>query len=74
MLTFLQDEKLSLAKYAKETWKVMQGKFALTEIHSLLYTVEIRKDTASIYQADKNESPVILPTVQFKAMLEMFRY
>ncbi len=74
MLTFLQDEKLSLAKYAKETWKVMQGKFALTEIHSLLYTVEIRKDNVSIYQADKNESPVILPTVQFKAMLEMFRY
>lgn len=74
MLTFLQDEKLSLAKYAKETWKVMQGKFALTEIHSLLYTVEIRKDNVSIYQDDKNESPVILPTVQFKAMLEMFRY
>ena len=74
MLTFLQDEKLSLAKYAKETWKVMQGKFALTEIHSLLYTVERRKDNVSIYQADKNESPVILPTVQFKAMLEMFRY
>ena len=74
MLTFLQDEKLSLAKYAKETWKVMHGKFALTEIHSLLYTVEIRKDNVSIYQADKNESPVILPTVQFKAMLEMFRY
>lgn len=74
MLTFLHDEKLSLVKYAKETWKVMQGKFALTEIHSLLYTVEIRKDNVSIYQADRNQSPVILPTVQFKAMLEMFRY
>ena len=49
MLTFLHDEKLSLAKYAKETWKVMQGKFALTEIHSLLYTVEIREDNVSIY-------------------------
>lgn len=59
MLTFLHDEKLSLAKYAKETWKVMQGKFALTEIHSLLYTVEIRKDNVSIYKPSEEYAGLI---------------
>ena len=59
MLTFLHDEKLSLAKYAKETWKVMQGKFALTEIHSLLYTVEIRKDNVSIYKPSEEYADLL---------------
>lgn len=73
MFTFFEKEKLLLENYAIETWKVMQGKFALTKMTGLLYTVEIRKDNVSIYVVDSNESPLIMPTVKFKAMLEMFR-
>lgn len=73
MIAFLKNEKGSLGKYAWETWKVLQGKFDLTEMNSLLYKVEIRKEYVSIFTIGSHSAPITLPTIQFKALLEMFR-
>lgn len=73
MFKFLSKEKYLLDRYARETWKVMCGKFALTEMSGISYQVRIDPNEVSIREIANNKLVDIVPTVKFKAMLEMFK-
>lgn len=73
MLEFLQREKDSLDTYARQTWHVMSGKYALTKVQGLAYQVTIGPDTVLVTSIENGKDSWKIPTVKFKALLEMFR-
>lgn len=73
MITFLEEEKNLLAKYARETWLVLTGKYAMTEMNGMEYHVRIGEDRVVISPLQSHTGTFSVPTIQFKAFLEMFR-
>ena len=71
MIRFFQQEKNELGYFARQTWQVMQGRYALTKIRSLQYEVIISPEKVTII--DDNGEKASMGTVQFKAFTEMFR-
>lgn len=73
MFAFLKNEKGMLKKYARETWLVLRGKYAVTEINGLAYHVSIGQNQVVVSHLEDDMQPFVIPTVQFKAYIEMFR-
>lgn len=73
MFAFLENEKGILKRYARETWLVLCGKYAMTEMNGVDYHVCIDQNTVRISRLENDHQPLVIPTVKFKAMLEMFR-
>jgi hypothetical protein len=73
MMEFLQREKGALDHYANQTWQVMSGRYALTEMDGMAYHVRISPEQVEVTPFDDAEGKFTLPTVKFKALLEMFR-
>jgi hypothetical protein len=73
MMDFLKCEKGNLDHYARQTWQVMSGRYALTEVDGLAYHVTIGPQRVVVTPLDQKENSFALPTVKFKALLEMFR-
>ena len=71
MIGFFQQERNELGYYARQTWQVMQGRYALTKIRSLQYEVTISPERVTIVHADGHRKT--MGTVKFKAFTEMFR-
>lgn len=73
MFAFLENEKGFLRRYAHETWLVLRGKYAMTEMNGFDYHVCISQDQVVISHLENKIQPMVLPTIKFKAFLEMFR-
>lgn len=73
MITFLEEEKNLLAKYARETWFVLNGKYAMTEMNGIEYHVQIGEERVTISPLQSHTGTFTVPTIKFKAFLEMFR-
>lgn len=73
MMDFLKSEKGNLDHYARQTWQVMSGRYALTEVNGLAYHVMISPDQVEVTPLNNAEGRFTVPTVKFKALLEMFR-
>ena len=71
MIGFFQQERNELGYYARQTWQVMQGRYALTKIRSLQYEVTISPERVTIVHAYGHRET--MGTVKFKAFTEMFR-
>lgn len=73
MLEFIEREKGALDHYAHQTWQVMSGRYALTEMNGLSYHISVSPKQVEVTPLEGNGKSFTIPTVKFKAFLEMFR-
>lgn len=73
MWDFIACEKSLLAILCKHAWNVMCGKYALIEVRGLSYHIRIDPDHTQLSKYGNINDQIQIPTVKFKAYLEMYR-
>ena len=73
MIEFLKNERPCLKRYARETWQVLQGNYARTDLKGMGYSLTITPERVKICHVGNGGLCFTVPTIQFMAYMEMFR-